>query len=183
VRKQYLVLAALALSCTVLGATAWKNDPRQSALLFYGTQAGAEFEGEFRQFTAEVDFDPDVLATSRLDVTIEMKSADTRDRERDEILHGKDLFDTERWPTAHYVADTFTDERGGSFRGTGKLTIRDVTRDVPIEFIYRADATGALLKGHATLRRLDFGVGQGDWRDTEWVGNDVRVEFSLKLQH
>jgi hypothetical protein len=31
------------------------------------------------------------------------------------------------------------------------------------------------------VKRLDFGVGQGDWKSTEWVGNDVTVTFNLRL--
>ncbi len=181
-RRRLVAFAALALSCVVLGATPWTTEPGQSRVAFFGTQAGAEFGGEFRQFTADIRFDPDDLATSRFDVTIEMNSADTKDRERDEILRGEDLFATQRWPTAHYVTEKFTGAGDGKFSSTGKLTIRDVTREVPIEFTYRADATGAWLKGQTTLRRLDFGVGQGEWGDTEWVGNDVRVEFALQLR-
>jgi polyisoprenoid-binding protein YceI len=88
-----------------------------------------------------------------------------------------------RWPTATYVADKFTDNGGGKFTGLGKLTIRDITRDVPIEFTHETDASGTWLKGQAKLKRLDFGVGQGEWKDTTWVSNDVRVEFALRLQH
>lgn len=181
-RKQTATLAALALSCAALAATSWNTEPTRSKLSFSGTQAGAEFGGEFRQFAADISFDPDDLATSAFDVTIQMASVDTGDRERDDIIRGEDLFATQRWPTAHYVTEQLTDEGGGRFGGTGKLTIRGVTREVPIGFTYRADAAGAWLNGQATLRRLDFGVGQGDWKDTEWVGNDVRVAFSLRLQ-
>jgi hypothetical protein len=29
--------------------------------------------------------------------------------------------------------------------------------------------------------RLDFGVGQGEWSTTKWVGNEVGVNFDLRL--
>jgi len=32
------------------------------------------------------------------------------------------------------------------------------------------------------LKRLDFGVGQGDWKNTEWIGDAVKVSFSLALK-
>ena len=53
--------------------------------------------------------------------------------------------------------------------GTGKLTIRDVTKDVPIDFTFEQKEGSAWLKGGSTIKRLDFGVGQGDWKDTETV--------------
>ena len=37
------------------------------------------------------------------------------------------------------------------------------------------------MKGSANLKRLAFGLGQGDWASTEWVGDDVDVRFDLKL--
>jgi hypothetical protein len=31
------------------------------------------------------------------------------------------------------------------------------------------------------LRRLEFGVGQGEWATTEWIGDEVEVRFDLSL--
>ena len=40
----------------------------------------------------------------------------------------------------------------------------------------------AYLKGTATVKRLLFGVGQGEWKSTEWIEDDVQVAFDLRLQ-
>jgi polyisoprenoid-binding protein YceI len=181
--NKLLVLVTCAIAGTALAATPWKTEPTQSKLAFVGTQAGANFEGAFQQFTADIQFDPKDLAASRFKVSIDVKSVNSKDKERDDIIRGADLFAVARWPTASYAADTFTDKGGGKFTGLGKLTIRDITRDVAIEFTHETDASGAWLKGQAKLKRLDFGVGQGEWKDTTWVSNDVRVEFALRLQH
>jgi len=164
-----------------LAAAQWKTEPTQSTLSFVGTQAGAEFEGVFQRFTSDIRFDPKDLAASQFAVTIDVKSVNSKDKERDGIIRSGDLFAADKWPTAIYVADKFTDKGGGEFIGNGKLTIRDVTREVPIEFTFQSDADGAWLKGQAKLNRLDFGVGQGEWKDTQWVANAVRVQFSLRL--
>lgn len=175
-----------AIACTLLAAlaiaaTSWRVQPRQSTLTFIGNQAGADFEGAFQTFTAEVAFDPAQLAASRFDVTIELASVNTRDSERDDIIRGPDLFAVEQHPTARYVAEKFTARGGARYTASGKLTLRNVTRDVPIDFTFERSADGAWLKGTARIKRLDFGVGQGEWKDTEWVGNDVGVKFALKL--
>ena len=62
------------------------------------------------------------------------------------------------------------------------MTLRGVTKDVPIDFQFVATSGGAKLTGTAKLKRLDFGVGQGDWKSTEWVGDAVNVAFSLVLK-
>jgi polyisoprenoid-binding protein YceI len=181
-KKSVAIMMLVGLAGAVLAASPWKTELKQSKLTFVGTQAGAEFVGAFQQFTAEIQFDPKDLAASHFKVNIDVKSVNSKDKERDDIIRGVDLFAVQRWPTAQYVTDSFTDNGGGKFTGLGKLTIRDVTRDVPIDFTYETDASGAWLKGQAKLKRLDFGVGQGEWKDTQWVSNDVRVEFVLRLQ-
>src|SRR2546430_2200122 len=73
----------------------------------------------------------------------------------------------------------------GGFEALGKLTIRGVTRDVRVPFTFRnATENGVAvgyMSGKTTLRRLDFGVGQGDWKATDQLGNDVGVSFALRL--
>lgn len=178
------ILASLALTLTLglaLAATQWNMQPKESKLVFVGTQAGAAFEGVFEKFTAAIKFDPKDLPGSRFDVRIDMASVNTRDGERDDIIKGSDLFDVKRWPGGHYVAEKFTDRGAGKFGATGRLTLRDVTREVPIEFTFANQGGTAWLKGSATLKRLDFGIGQGEWQDTESVANEVKIRFELKL--
>lgn len=176
-----LLALAPAWAAIAIAATGYHLDPPQSRLSFAGMQAGAPFEGVFQRFTADIRFDPNDLASSRFDVTIDLKSVDTKDKDRDTTIKGADIFATDRWPTSHFVADKFTAQSSGKYMATGKLTLRDVTKDVPVEFTFQKDAAGAWLKGGTTVKRLDFGVGQGDWRSTEWVGNDVKIQFALKL--
>jgi len=53
---------------------------------------------------------------------------------------------------------------------------------VPIEFQFTPAAGSAKLAGTAKLNRLDFGVGQGDWKSTETIGDAVKINFSLVLK-
>lgn len=178
-------LGAAALLCAVglaVAAAQWLMQPKESKLSFVGTQAGAEFEGTFKKFTADIKFDPKDLAASRFDVKIDVASVDTQDGERDDTMKTADLFDVKRFPAARYVADKFTAAGGNKYNATGKLTIRDVTRDVPIEFTFEDKDGSAWLKGTARLKRLDFGVGQGEWKDTSTVANDVKIRFALLLK-
>jgi polyisoprenoid-binding protein YceI len=180
-RRILVLIACTLLTALALAATQWSMQPKQSTLTFVANQAGADFEGAFQKFNAQIQFDPEELATSRFDVTIDLASVNTRDSERDDILRGPDLFAVQQYPSARYVAEKFTAKGGGKYTADGKLTLRNVTREAPIEFTFEPRADGAWLKGVARIKRLDFGVGQGEWKDTEWVGNDVGVKFALKL--
>jgi polyisoprenoid-binding protein YceI len=162
-------------------AASYTADPQQSRLEFTGVQAGAEFKGVFHKFTASVEFAPDALAASHIDVQIDMNSVDSMDKDRDTTIRGKDIFDVAHMPTAHYVTKTITKTAAG-FNAIGSLTLHGVTKDVPIDFQFNPGAGGAKLSGSAKLNRLDFGVGQGDWKSTEWVGDAVKISFSLVLK-
>jgi polyisoprenoid-binding protein YceI len=95
-------------------------------------------------------------------------------------MRGPDIFDVAHWPTAHYLTRSFTKTATG-FAAIGSLTLRGVTKDVPIEFQWIAAGTGAKLVGSAKLKRLDFGAGQGDWKSTQWIADEVKIDFSLVL--
>ena len=163
-------------------AGSFTADPATSRLAFTGVQAGAEFKGVFHKFTASVDFSPDALAAAKFDVVIDLSSEDTMDKDRDGTIRGADIFDVAHFPAAHYVARTFSKTAGG-YTAVGALTLRGVTKDVPIAFKFSPTAGGgATLTGTAELKRLDFGVGQGDWKSTEWVADVVKVSFTLNLK-
>ena len=87
----------------------------------------------FHKFTASVDFAPDALASSRIDVQIDLNSVDSMDKDRDTTIRGPDVFDVAHWPTAHYVTRSFTKTAAG-YSAVGALTLRGVTKDVPIDF-------------------------------------------------
>jgi cytochrome b561 len=159
-------------------------DQAKSTLEFTFMQAGAQNKGRFTRFPVSFDFAPGALAGSRLEVTVEIGSLDSGDKERDDTLRGTDLFAVEKFPQAHFSASQFVRTASG-FEALGKLTLRGVTRDARVPFTFRtADEHGVAvgyMSGKTSIRRLDFGVGQGDWRATDQVGNDVGVAFALRL--
>ena len=183
--------AAMCLAAWAQGAAAdtpspvhYVLDQAKSTLEFTFMQAGAQNKGKFTRFPVSFDFGPGDLAGSRLEVTVEIGSLDTGDKERDDTLKGDDLFAAAKFPKAHFLATQFAKTAAG-FEAQGKLTIRDQTRDVRVPFTFRTaveqGATVGYMSGKTTIRRLDYGVGQGDWKATDQVGNEVGVSFALRL--
>ena len=181
------VLAALLAASPASAATqatAWTTVAASSSIEFTGTLAGGDFTGQFQRFVAAIAFDPANLAGSRFRVEIETGSANTADADRDVALASGDFFATSRWPKATYEASQFAATEPGQYEARGKLTIRGISRDVPVTFTFKpaADGRNAILTGRASVRRLDFGIGQGEWQDTKWLGDEVRIRFELTLR-
>ena len=197
-----MVRASLAVACAAALVTAaaaaapaapaaapaavphYSLDQAKSSLEFAFTQAGALNKGRFTRFPVTMDFSADNLAASRLEVGVDVNSLDTGDKDRDDTLRGADLFSVAKFPQAHFSAAQIVKTASG-FEASGKLTIRGVTRDTRVPFTFRsaaeAGASVGYMSGKVTIRRLDFGVGQGDWKATDQVGNDVTVSFTLRL--
>jgi polyisoprenoid-binding protein YceI len=175
-------LALLAsLACAAAGAEAWQADQHSGTLDFVATQAGARFQGHFDEFSVRLDFDSTMPAQARLDVAIMMKSADTADADRDEVLHGADFFSVAQFPSAEYHAVGFKRD-GEAWVASGMLTLRGVTKPVAVRFELGPSSSELRMKGSSTVQRLEFGVGQGEWASTAWIGDPVDVDFDLKLR-
>jgi polyisoprenoid-binding protein YceI len=179
-------ILCIAQVSVAMAATPYAVDAGASHLGFIGNQSGGDFEGRFSKFTARIAFADADLTGSSFDVDVDMSSVDTGDDDRDEALRGADLFDVSKFPKGHFVSTGFTRKAAGQYEAKGKLTIRDVTRDVVLPFTFAPSSeggkAGAALKGGLTLDRLDYGVGQGDWKDTTIVAKEVRVKFDLRLK-
>lgn len=179
-----LAFALLACAATASGAEgiAWRMDAKASRVTFTPRLAGGEFECRFERFATTLRLDPANPAHSSLQVTIDLASALTGDTERDAALQGVEFFATSRWPQARFTSTSIRALGGGRYEAAGRLSLRDVTQEIVVPFRFDPDspATGrARLTGATTVQRLPFGVGQGEWRSTEWLDDGVRVEFAL----
>ncbi len=183
-----LLLSALTAApqapATPPAAARYVLDPAKSSLEYQFVQAGAQNKGRFTRMQVSLQNGASSPAGGKLDVVVDVRSLDTGDAERDDTLRGADLFDATKFPQAHFSSSQITPSASG-FDAVGKLTIRNVTRDVRVPFTFRVsdeqDKSAGYLAGKLQLQRLDFGVGQGDWKSTEWVGNEVTVSYSLRL--
>lgn len=151
-----------------------------STLGFSTSFQGESFEGRFDKFVPQIRFDPARLGDSRFEVAIDLGSADTRNEERDDMLLSAEFFNARKQPQARYVATKFRALGGNRFVANGVLTLNGVSKAVPLTFTWTAGAK-PVLAGEASLKRLDFSVGTGDWTDTDLLPNAVKVKTRLVL--
>ena len=177
--KYALLLAVPLLAALPARAADWQVDPAKSRLGFSGVQTGVPFQGSFGTWQAEIGFDPAHPETGHAKVTIDLASAKTGDTQRDTALPQPEWFDTASHPQASFVADHFVAKGGDAYEAPGKLTIRGIGKDVVLPFTLAITGDKATAKGHLSLVRTSFGVGQGVWATGEWVGLDVGVDVDL----
>ncbi|NKJ20937.1 YceI family protein [Dyella sp. SG609] len=173
------LLLALALP-GLAGAADYAVQPAGSKLGFTSSFQGASFDGSFGKFTAAISYDAAKLATSKFDVEVDLASVKTGDKDRDGALPGADFFNVAKFPKAHFVTTGFR-QNGAQVIADGNLTLRGVTRPVSLNITFKPAGAGATLDVSGTVKRLDFGVGSGEYADTSVIGADVKVNAHLVL--
>ncbi len=170
----------------VAAAPEWQLLPAKSTLGFVFGQAGTDEKGQFLSFPLKLLFDPAALEQSGFDVSVDMKSVDTGDKERDDILLSKDMFDVKQWPQARFKTLKIEKRGENDYLAQAELTIRDQTRPLPFPFrLVIAEEQGKQifrLQSEVAINRLEYGVGQGEWKQTTWIPDSVKVVVDIQAE-
>jgi polyisoprenoid-binding protein YceI len=140
--------------------------------------------GSFNDFEGTIHIDGEDPAKSSARITIQAKSIDTRNSQRDEHLRTNDFLDMDNHPEITFVSTQVQPIDETTFRMIGDLTIRGITRQVSLKLDYLGTATdpyGAVragFEGSAELNRKDFGV---NW-NALLEGGGVMVSEKVKLE-
>lgn len=172
---------APAASVTAPAGVRYVQAASGSSLSFTFTQLDAASTGQFRKFTTELVYDEKNLSASSLHVKVDVASLDTQDSERDATLAGAELFDTKTHPAATFVAQSLARTATGGLEAVGQMSIRGVSKTVRLPLTLKPTAHGLELSGQTAIKRLDYGVGQGDWKSTESVGDEVKIAYKVAL--
>lgn len=178
-----IVCALLLIGATVpavSSAADYTVQPATSTLGFAGTFQGAAFNGTFSQWTASISYDAAHLAASKFDVNVNLGSVKTGDKDRDSALPGADFFNIAKFPQAHFVTTRFRQD-GAAVVADGNLTLHGITRPVALKVAFKSLGSGATLDVGGSVRRLDFGVGGGDYADTSVIAADIKITAHLQL--
>lgn len=152
-----------------------------STLGFSGQYQGEAFNGRFPGFATVVSFDPAKLDLGRLTVVIPLATATAGNPDYDTELRGASFFNSPKFPQARYTATKFRSLGGSRYAADGTLTLRGVSKPVTLNFTWTAGAK-PVLAGTAIVKRLDFGVGDGDWADTKVIPNEIKITTKVVLQ-
>lgn len=162
-------------------AAAPKLVPAQSDITYTFKQMNVPVDGQFKRFDAQLVFDPKQPAAGRIQLTIELGSATLGDAAIDAELVKPAWFDAKKIPQATFSSTAIKALGGNRLEVAGKLAIKGQTRDVvvPVTLAQAGGATTA--SGSLAIKRLDFNIGDGEWKDTAIVANDVVVKFKLNF--
>lgn len=152
-----------------------------STLGFSGKYQGDAFNGQFRGFAAVTNFDPAKVNPSHLTVVIPLAGATAGNPDYDKELLGASFFNIPKFPQATFIATKFRSMGGNLYAADGTLTLRGVSKPVTLNFTWTGGAN-PVLAGTAIVKRLDFGVGAGEWNDTDVIPDAIKVTTKVVFQ-
>ena len=180
-RKLAAALAAASIMAagTVALAAPLKVDPGKSSVSATFRQMGVAVDASFRKFNAQVDYDAAKPEKSKASVEIEIPSFDLGDADYNKEVLKKEWFNGAQFPKASFVSSTIRASAPGKLDVAGKLTIKGKTADVSFPVTVKKDGAATLLEGSLPIKRLAFNIGEGEWKDTSIVADEVTIRFRV----
>lgn len=180
--KTYLSIASLAVLAAVAAPVcAQQVVAAQSEIAFTSKQMGVPVDGRFRKFDAQVAFDPKKPEAATIGFTIDLASVSLGVAETEAEVAKADWFDTKKFPQASFQSASVKAAGPGKYEVAGKLTIKGASQNVVVPVVLAQSGANTTATGAFVVKRLDFRIGDGDWKDTSMVANDVQVKFKLAL--
>lgn len=185
-----ILTGALAFQSSA-ASTTWQIDPAHTAAQFAVKHLMiSTVRGEFKGVTGTVLWDDKDMTKSTVDVTIDAKTVNTGEPDRDKHLKSPDFFDVEKFPTITFKSKKVEPTGSGALKITGDLTIRGVTKEAVLD----VDGPTAPVKdpwgntrvaANATTKvnRQDFGVKWNANMDGGGVvvGDTVTITIDLEM--
>lgn len=145
-------------------------------------------KGQFSAFEINVTEDEKDFEKFSVEVKIDVSSISTNNDQRDQHLKSSDFFDVATYPYITFKSTSISKDDEDSYKITGDLTIRDVTKSVTFDIEYGGtakdpwgnDKVGYTVQGK--INRTDFGLTWNAALETGGVMVSEEVKFTADLQ-
>lgn len=172
---------------TILSGT-YTVDPQHSRIGFVARHAMVtKIRGSFNEFAGSGYFDAANPSNSKVELTINAASIDTRNPDRDAHLRSNDFFDMDTYPEIRFSSSSVAQSGPTQYNVKGYLTIKGISRPVSIDFEHTGNAVDPYgnfrigLEGTASVNRKDWGI---NWNAALEAGGvlvseNVTLEFEV----
>lgn len=167
----------------------WKVDESHTSVNFSINHFFSEVKGKFSNFDGEFNLNTKRPSESKIKFTIDVKSIDTGNKKRDEHLLSDDFFSQKKYPEITFISYKVEEKSDKELLVYGKLTIKDVTKDVVLPMIIKGMIEHPMKKGtmvlgvafDAKIKRTEFNIGFGKWGQTLIIGDEVSISVPMEL--
>jgi polyisoprenoid-binding protein YceI len=170
-------------------AKQWDFDLVHSSINFHVRHLMvSKVHGQFHKWGGTLVIDDQDITKSKVDISIETASVDTKDTKRDEHLRSADFLEVDKFPTMTFKSTAVEAHGPDELHVTGDLTIHGITKPVKLT-VERGgevkDPWGGTRTGFSaktTISRKDHGL---EWNVLLEAGGFVvgdKIEIGLEIE-
>jgi polyisoprenoid-binding protein YceI len=203
------VLSVFLLTLIICGnsfaeaATKWNLSKAHSSVNFKIWHLMTPVHGNFNDFDIDINFDPQNLEGSSINVSIQIASINTGWEPRDDHLKTADWFAADDYPVMSFQSSSITSTGDGNYIAKGKLKIKNVEKDIELHFkllgvkqipeemketFGGVDEVASFEISNYSLNRKDYNIGTGTSTTgtaasvyREVVGSEVNINIAIEV--
>jgi polyisoprenoid-binding protein YceI len=161
-----------------LMVTDWTVDSGNAKVGFSVHGPFGTVNGTFGGLQATIRFDPNDLAGSSINASIDAKTVSSGIGMRNHHLRSEEQYlNTDKYPRITYKSSRI-EKTGSGYKAIGNLTIKDVTRPVEIPFTFTPNGNSGVFKGGFSFKRGDFHIGQSGGS----VGDIITITLEVPVK-
>ncbi|MEX2518239.1 MAG: YceI family protein [Paracoccaceae bacterium] len=176
----------VALTAQILSAAPWKIDKDHVHVTFTVNNIGfSTTQGQFREFDAVIDFDPENVEEAEVNFTLVADSVDTNSNARDRHVKSAEFLDVKNFPNIVFASTKVRLIDSETAEITGDMTMKGVTQEEvftaklirigPSPFNAKDTIAGFVVEG--SLTRTDYGVSYG----VPAIGAEVPIRIDIQM--
>lgn len=176
--RRCTAVVAIALALPAVAAVL-KTDAAKSSVSAVFKQMNVPVEAKFKRFSAQIDYSSAKPESAKATVDIDIPSFDLGDPDISKEAQKKEWFNGAQFPKASFVSSALKPAGAGRMDVSGKLTIKGKTADVSFSMTVRQEGNTQVFEGALPIKRLAFNIGEGEWKDTSMVADEVLIKFRV----
>ena len=177
-RTLVTVLAALSVALPAF-ATLVKVDPAKSAVSIVFKQMNVPVDAKFKKFNASIDYNAVKPETSKASVEIDLTSFDLGDAQYNAEVQKKEWFNSAQFPKANFASTAMKASGKDKLDVSGVLSIKGKSVNVSFPVSVKQEGNQRIFDGNLPIKRLAFNIGEGEWKDTGMVADEVMIKFHV----
>ena len=176
---KYILMAATLSSSALLFAANLNLDNSKSTVHVVFKQMEVPVQARFKKFQAQIDYNASKPELSTAKVEIDVNSIDLPAPEYNQEVLKKEWFNAAQFAKASFISTSMKNLGAGKLEVSGNLTIKGKTLAVRFPLQVKTEAKGLSFEGNLPIKRLQFNIGEGEWKDTSMVADEVIIKFKV----
>lgn len=156
-----------------------KVDTAKSQVAITFKQMNVPVDATFKKFSAAIDFNAAAVTSSKASFDLDVASFDLGDAQYNKEVQKKEWFNAPQFPKANFISTGMKQAAGGKLEVSGNLTIKGKTTAVSFPVTLKKEGNSQIFEGTLPIKRLTYNIGEGEWKDTSMVADEVVIRFRI----